>query len=91
MTIKQAIENINPWQMASTSNHGVRIMSTITVNGRTLQTTHQTVQLVVNELGLSNGRYAVEVNGELIPKSELGQMRIIEEMTIEVVQAVGGG
>ena len=66
-------------------------MSTISVNGKTLQTTHQTVQLVVNELGLSAGRYAVEVDGELIPKSELGLIRIVEGMSIEVVQAVGGG
>lgn len=66
-------------------------MSTISVNGQTLQTTHQTVQLVINELGLSQGRYAVEVDGELIPKSELAQLRIVEGMAIEVVQAVGGG
>ena len=65
-------------------------MSNINVNGKTLQTTHQTVQLVVNELGLS-GRYAVEVDGELIPKSELDKLRIVEGMNIEVVQAVGGG
>ncbi len=66
-------------------------MSTISVNGKSLQTTHQTVQLVINELGLSQGRYAVEVDGELMPKSELGQLRIVEGMNIEVVQAVGGG
>ena len=66
-------------------------MSTISVNGKSLQTTHQTVQLVINELGLSQGRYAVEVDGELMPKSELAQLRIIEGMNIEVVQAVGGG
>ena len=66
-------------------------MSNINVNGKTLQTTHQTVQLVVNELGLSTGRYAVEVDGELIPKSELDKLRIVEGMNIEVVQAVGGG
>lgn len=66
-------------------------MSSISVNGQTLQTTHQTVQLVINELGLSQGRYAVEVDGELIPKSELAQLAIVEGMTIEVVQAVGGG
>ena len=53
-------------------------MSTITVNGKTLQTTHQNVQLVVNELGLSQGRYAVEVDGDLVPKSELAQMRVVE-------------
>ena len=66
-------------------------MSNISVNGKKLQTTHQTVQLVVNELGLSTGRYAVEVDGELIPKSELDKLRIVEGMNIEVVQAVGGG
>ena len=66
-------------------------MSTIIVNGKTLQTTHQTVQLVINELGLSQGRYAVEVDGELIPKSELAQLSIAEGMNIEVVQAEGGG
>ncbi len=66
-------------------------MSNISVNGKKLQTTHQTVQLVINELGLSNGRYAVEVDGELTPKSELDQIRIAEGMNIEVVQAVGGG
>ncbi|KAA0938952.1 MULTISPECIES: sulfur carrier protein ThiS [unclassified Psychrobacter] len=66
-------------------------MSNISVNGKKLQTTHQTVQLVVNELGLSNGRYAVEVDGELIPKSELDKLHIVEGMAIEVVQAVGGG
>lgn len=66
-------------------------MSYINVNGKTLQTTHQTVQLVINELGLSEGRYAVEVNGELIPKSELDKIHITEGMAIEVVQAVGGG
>ncbi|MDN6275600.1 sulfur carrier protein ThiS [Psychrobacter sp.] len=66
-------------------------MSTVSVNGRSLQTTHQTVQLVINELGLSQGRYAVEVDGELVPKSELAQLRIVDGMNIEVVQAVGGG
>ncbi|MGO2278793.1 MULTISPECIES: sulfur carrier protein ThiS [unclassified Psychrobacter] len=66
-------------------------MSTISVNGKSLQTTHQTVQLVINELGLSQGRYAVEVDGELMPKSELAQLRVVEGMDIEVVQAVGGG
>lgn len=66
-------------------------MSTVIVNGKTMQTTHQTLQLLVNELGLSQGRFAVEVNGELVPKSQLSQTRIKDGMVIEVVQAVGGG
>jgi sulfur carrier protein len=66
-------------------------MSTVIVNGKTMQTTHQTIQLLVNELSLSEGRYAVEVNGELVPKSQLQQTIIKDGMVIEVVQAVGGG
>ena len=47
--------------------------------------------MVVNELGLSKGCYAVEIDGELIPTSELDKMRIVEGMILDVVQAVGGG
>lgn len=64
-------------------------MSDITINGKHLQTTHQTVQLVVNELGLSAGHYVVEVNGELTPESELSKIRIVDGMSLEVVQATG--
>lgn len=66
-------------------------MTTITVNGKLMQTTHQTVQLVLNELGLSVGRFAVEINGNIVPKSELPELKITDGMKIEVVQAVGGG
>ena len=66
-------------------------MAQVTINGKTMQTTHQTVQLLLNELGLSQGRYAVEVNKELVPKSNLGQLRIKDGMNIEVVHAVVGG
>lgn len=61
-------------------------MSTIHVNGKTMQTTHQTVQLVVNELGLSEGRYAVKINDRLVAHSNLAKTKIFEGMSIEVVQ-----
>ena len=66
-------------------------MSTITGNGKTLQTTHQNVQLIIHELGLDKGRYAVEVDGELVPKSKIEHLSLVDGMIIEVVQAVGGG
>ncbi len=66
-------------------------MSSIKVNGKVLQTTQQTVQLVLQELGLNQGRYAVEINGALLPKSELATTPVVDAMVIEVVQAVGGG
>lgn len=66
-------------------------MYTITVNGEQQQTNHQMVKAVLDELQLTQERYAVEINGELIPKSELSATPIEQSMVIEVVQAVGGG
>lgn len=66
-------------------------MYTITVNGEKQQTEQLTVKAVLDELQLTQGRYAVEINGELIPKSELAATNVEQEMVVEVVQAVGGG
>lgn len=66
-------------------------MYTITVSGEKQQTEQLTVKAVLDELQLTQGRYAVEINGELIPKSELAATNVEQEMVIEVVQAVGGG
>ncbi|SUD91673.1 sulfur carrier protein ThiS [Psychrobacter phenylpyruvicus] len=66
-------------------------MYTITVNGEKQQTAQVTVQAVLDDLQLTQGRYAVEINGELIPKSELAATHVEQDMVIEVVQAVGGG
>lgn len=66
-------------------------MASIQINGKTMQTTHQTVQLVLNEMGLSQGRYAVEIDGQIVAKSKLPETLITDGMKIEVVQAVGGG
>ena len=63
-------------------------MYTITVNGEKQQTEQLTVKAVLDELQLTQGRYAVEINGELIPKSELAATNVEQEMVIEVVQAV---
>lgn len=63
----------------------------ITLNGETLTTTHTNLQIFLDEMGQTKGRFAVEVNGELIPKSQLVTTPLTENMKIEVVQAVGGG
>lgn len=66
-------------------------MVTIQLNGETLQTSHENLLTFLEEMGQTNGRFAVEVNGELIPKSQLNTTPIHDNMVIEVVQAVGGG
>ncbi|WP_019673879.1 sulfur carrier protein ThiS [Psychrobacter lutiphocae] len=66
-------------------------MYNLKINGEQIQTEQTTVKPVLDDLNLTQGRYAVEINGDLIPKSELAAMPTQEGMVIEVVQAVGGG
>lgn len=63
----------------------------ITLNGTPLSTTHQNVLELLTEHGQTTGRFAVEIDGVLVPKSRLADTAITEGMKIEVVQAVGGG
>ena len=37
------------------------------------------------------GRYAVEINGEIVPRSEHGKRQLAHGDTIEIVAAIGGG
>lgn len=63
----------------------------ITLNGTPLTITHQNVLELLTEHGQTTGRFAVEIDGVLVPKSRLADTAITEGMKIEVVQAVGGG
>ncbi|ELA08351.1 thiamine biosynthesis sulfur transfer protein [Moraxella macacae 0408225] len=66
-------------------------LKTVQLNGETLQTSHDNLLLFLDDMGQTNGRFAVEINGELIPKSQLNLTSLHDNMVIEVVQAVGGG
>lgn len=46
---------------------------------------------LVELLGLAGRRYAMEINGELLPKSAHDGYRLAAGDRIEIVQAVGGG
>ncbi|ALO38216.1 MULTISPECIES: sulfur carrier protein ThiS [Alcaligenes] len=64
----------------------------ITLNGqsKTLQNS-DTVGTLIIELGYENKRIAVELNGDIVPKSQHASTAIKEGDTIEIVVAVGGG
>ena len=66
-------------------------MPQVTLNGDVKQTLHQNLLQFLNEMGQTQGRFAVEINGELIQKSQLENVTLQDGMNIEVVQAVGGG
>ena len=50
-----------------------------------------TLAALVDDLGLTGKRYAVEIDGELVPRSEHPQRVLQEGERVEVVQAIGGG
>ena len=43
------------------------------------------------ELGLTDKRVAVEINGEIVPRSHQAERMIAPDDNVEVVVAVGGG
>jgi sulfur carrier protein len=46
---------------------------------------------LIESLGLAGRRFAMEINGELVPKSGQADLRLAPGDRVEVVQAVGGG
>lgn len=46
---------------------------------------------LIRSLGLENLRFAVAINRNVIPRSEIAQTSLHENDEIEIVQAVGGG
>jgi thiamine biosynthesis protein ThiS len=64
----------------------------ITVNGEnhTLQEATSLARLV-ELLGLKDKRIAVEVNRDIVPRSEYGKFMLSENDTVEIVNAIGGG
>lgn len=45
----------------------------------------------VTSRGFETGRIAAELNGEIIPRKEYGNINLSEEDNLEVVRFVGGG
>jgi sulfur carrier protein len=64
----------------------------IIVNGEPVEVPDEvTAAGLVGLLGLEGRRYAIELNGELLPKSVHLDHRLAPGDRIEIVQAVGGG
>ncbi|GAA5129290.1 sulfur carrier protein ThiS [Alloalcanivorax gelatiniphagus] len=66
-------------------------MTALTVNGDPLTLDGTTVADLVAQLQLQGRRLAVEVNRDIVPKSEHGQHRLNDGDVVEIVHAIGGG
>jgi sulfur carrier protein len=64
----------------------------VTVNGSPREfAAPLTFAQFVDELALAGKRLAIEVNGEIVPRSRFPEARLADGDRIEVVVAVGGG
>jgi sulfur carrier protein len=50
-----------------------------------------TVAALLQEMGFSERRVAVEVNREIVPRSRHGEVQLRDNDRVEVVFAIGGG
>ncbi|GIT23406.1 MAG: thiamine biosynthesis protein ThiS [Gammaproteobacteria bacterium] len=62
------------------------------INGdqRLIDSSYSLMDLLVS-LEMTQGHIAVELNGEIIPKSTFQQQQLSDGDKIEIVQAIGGG
>ena len=64
----------------------------ISVNGKTRTLEAElSLQDLLQDLGMTTGRIAVELNGKIVPRSQFSSQLISNLDSIEIVQAIGGG
>jgi sulfur carrier protein len=64
----------------------------ITVNGRPRDVAAETTLLsLLLELGVDARRSAAALNATAVPRRELGERKLADGDTVEIVEAVGGG
>ncbi len=67
-------------------------MITIVLNGNDEQLNSNTsIMQLLEKLALSEKRLAVEVNQQIIPRSNFASFTLNEQDKVEIVQAIGGG
>jgi len=67
-------------------------MTTIILNGENKQIDKDTnIAQLLQSLDLSNKRLAVEINQQIIPRSNFTSHKLNELDKVEIVQAIGGG
>lgn len=64
----------------------------ITINGKQQNLAAETsIEQLIEQLGLQGRRLAVEVNLDIVPRSDYGQRLLADGDVVEIVQAIGGG
>jgi thiamine biosynthesis protein ThiS len=70
----------------------MRKVITVSINGEPRQLPSDvTVATLIEEMGLTGKRIALERNGEIVPRSTFATQRLSNSDRLEIVVAVGGG
>jgi thiamine biosynthesis protein ThiS len=65
---------------------------TVSINGATRQFPEAiSVAALIEEMGLTGKRIALERNGEIVPRSSFAAQQLADGDKLEIVVAVGGG
>ena len=63
----------------------------VIINGTAVDADGQTVEVYLSQTDYSRSRIAVEINGEIVPKSQYDAVAFKDGDTVEIVGFVGGG
>lgn len=67
-------------------------MITIQLNGEPLELAEGTsITAIIEQRGLAGRRVAVELNREIVPRSEHATQTVADGDQVEIVTAIGGG
>ena len=67
-------------------------MITVSINGESRQFPQAiSVAALIEEMGLTGKRIALERNGEIVPRSRFAKQQLADGDKLEIVVAVGGG
>jgi thiamine biosynthesis protein ThiS len=65
---------------------------TVSINGASRQFPQAiSIAALIEEMGLTRKRIALERNGEIVPRSQFAAQQIADGDRMEIVVAVGGG
>ena len=63
----------------------------IILNGSEILLKSNSLEELVDSLNLLEARFAVEINREIVPKSQIDNYTLNDKDVVEIVIAVGGG
>lgn len=80
------------WQRQMRRDHVKSVCMNVTINGKQqILAAGTSIDGLIEKLGLQGRRLAVEVNLEIVPRSDYGRQLLVEGDVVEIVQAIGGG